>query len=73
MAQALGEIGDAKGVPTLKTLLADADADVREQAVSSLGEIRDRSALEALVGALRSSDPVVRRAAAEMLGSRDGE
>jgi HEAT repeat protein len=60
-------------VPTLRELLADNNADVREQAVQALGEIRDRSALEALVGALKSSDPVVRRSAAEALGQRDEE
>jgi hypothetical protein len=57
-------------IPTLKKLLDDPVADVREEAVDALASYRDPAARLALRRALTSEDPKVRRRAAEALGER---
>jgi len=64
----LGLIGDPRAVPLLVELLADAQADVRFQAVVALAGFALPAAAEPLRGALADTDPGVRAAAAAALG-----
>jgi HEAT repeat protein len=62
-AVALGEVGDARAVEPLKTLLIDRSEDVRIAAARALGELGDSRAIEALIRALNDRYPDLRREA----------
>jgi len=55
-AVALGNLGDARGVPALVRALADASPVVRGLAASALGHIGDERALPSLERALSETD-----------------
>ena len=70
-AEALGKIGDQKGIPVLLQALHDSEASVREAAARSIGKfpsVRAEAGAEVLA-LLRDPDASVRRAAAEALGA----
>lgn len=69
-AQILGQIGDQRTIPFLKSLLRDDNRHVREQAVRALGQL-DAPRLHATLANVLSSDsvPAVRGAAAWSLGN----
>lgn len=62
--EALGEIKDARAVPTLLPLLTDESTEVRWATAVALGEIGDVAAIPHLVGALRDTHEYVRYGAA---------
>lgn len=62
--EALGEIGDKRAIPSLKTLLNDKDNEVRWESALALGEIGDPGAIDQLAGALMDQDKYVRYGAA---------
>lgn len=68
-AEALGNLGDLRGVQPLVRALQDSDAEIRGSAALSLGILGDRKASRSLVIAL--NDPVfeVRQRAAEALSA----
>ncbi|MGQ0602963.1 MAG: HEAT repeat domain-containing protein, partial [Anaerolineales bacterium] len=66
--QALGQIGDPRGIKPLIVALRDSSNEVRSHAAFALNKI-GAPAVEALIAALRHLDPVVRWAAARILGS----
>lgn len=69
-AQVLGQIGDRRSTPFLKSLLRDKNHHVREQAVRALGQLDDSHLHPTLAGVLSSdSVPAVRGAAAWSLGN----
>jgi len=70
-ARGLGWLGDARAVPPLGRILADAEAPyvVRSEAASSLGKIGGKAAEEALRRALADPRPSVSQAARQALGS----
>ncbi len=69
-AQILGQIGDERAIPFLKSLLRDDNPHVREKAVRALGQLDD-SRLHATLASVLADDsiPDVRGAAAWSLGN----
>jgi quinoprotein glucose dehydrogenase len=67
---ALGQIArkDLKATEALRTLLSNADAEVRAQAANTLGDLRDAASAEALVKSLTDSAPRVKFFAAQAIG-----
>jgi HEAT repeat protein len=55
-AQALGEQGDARGVPALVKALQDEDANVRYHAIEALGKLRAAEAVEPLAAIAETRD-----------------
>ncbi len=69
-AQILGQIGDRRAIPFLKSLLGNDNRHVREQAVRALGQLDDSRLHATLASVLsRDSAPEVRGAAAWSLGN----
>jgi len=66
-AEALGKLGDLRGVQPLIHALSDPDAEIRWRAALSLGMIGDHRAFSALVVALDDPEFEVRRRAAESI------
>ncbi len=66
-AKALGDLKDASAVPTLITVLADAEPSVRAAAATALGELKNVSAVPALMEVLKDSFRPVGDAAADAL------
>ncbi len=64
----LGQIGDARVVPSLLVALKDPNRQVQYVAIKALGELRDARAVEPLVEALEHQDPGMVSAAALALG-----
>jgi len=67
-AEALGEIGDERGVLPLIDATQDPSFDVRYVAIKSLGMLGDRRAVDTLIGALKSDEKWLRLGAAHSLG-----
>lgn len=67
-AEALGYVGDPRGVNPLVIFLYDSRNELREIAVEALGRIGHDSAVEKVIGLLSDENEWVRRAAAEALG-----
>jgi len=67
-AEALGEIGDERGVLPLISALNDASATVQYVAAKSLGMLADKRAVDPLISLLKSEDKWVRLGAAHALG-----
>jgi len=67
-ADALGEIGDERGVLPLIDAMKDASINVQYVAIKSLGMLADRRAVDPLIDALRSDEKWVRLGAAHSLG-----
>jgi HEAT repeat protein len=67
-AEALGYIGDARGVNPLLLLLHDSSDELREIAAEALGRIGDARAFESILPLLKDENEWVRRAAAVALG-----
>jgi HEAT repeat protein len=68
ITQALGQIGDPRGIKPLIVALRDTSHEVRSHAAFALNKIGP-PAVEALIAALRHPDAVVRWSAARILGS----
>ena len=66
--EALGQIGDARVIPSLLKALKDPNIQVQYIAIRALGELRDKRAVEPLVKALEHRDPGIVSAAALALG-----
>lgn len=66
-AEALGKLGDLRGVQPLIHALSDPDTEIRWRAALSLGMIGDHRAFSALVVALDDPEFEVRRRAAESI------
>ncbi len=62
--EAIGVIGDDRGVGPLVDALADPNGDVRRAAVAAIGELGDPSAMEEVVSLLADDDEAVRQATA---------
>jgi HEAT repeat protein len=64
-ARALGLIGNAKAIDSLRKHAADEDSAVRAQAIFALGRLKtqDKASLTAIVGRITDTDVQVRRAA----------
>jgi HEAT repeat protein len=67
-AEALGEIGDERGVLPLIGALNDPSATVQYVAAKSLGMLADNRAVDPLISLLKSEDKWVRLGAAHALG-----
>ncbi|MEN6610927.1 MAG: HEAT repeat domain-containing protein [Methanoregulaceae archaeon] len=67
-AEALGEIGDERGVLPLIDATQDPSSDVRYVAIKALGMLGDRRAVDTLIGALKSDEKWLRLGAAHSLG-----
>jgi len=67
-AEALGEIGDERGVLPLIDAMKDPSTNVQYVAIKSLGIIGDRRAVDPLINALKSDEKWVRLGAAHSLG-----
>ena len=67
-AEALGDLGDARGVEPLIVVLKDDDQIVRCRAARALGELGDARAVEPLAGVLKGEFAFVRQSAADALG-----
>lgn len=67
-AETLGDMGDARAVEPLLSVLQDKDGNVRRSAATALGKLGDTRAVDALVATLRVYPPEARKAAAEALG-----
>ena len=67
---ALGQLAqnNPAALAPLRTLLRDADAEVRAQAIKSLGDAGDTSSADALIAALKDPAPRVKFFAAQSLG-----
>lgn len=72
IVEALGYIGTADVVPTLKRALYDRNEEVRLVAARALGYINDSSAVEALMSALDDTDTRIADAALTALKDPDG-
>ena len=68
VAEALGEIGDARAVEPLIQALEDKDRYVQRNAAGALGKIGDARAVEPLIQALEDEDRYIRRNATGSLG-----
>jgi HEAT repeat protein len=68
VAQALGEIGDARAVEPLIAALKDKDGDVCKTVVEALGEIGDAQSVKPLILVLNNQKADIRQAAVEALG-----
>ncbi|MBZ0318985.1 MAG: HEAT repeat domain-containing protein [Anaerolineae bacterium] len=66
-AKALGEIGDARAIQPLISVLNHSDWHVRDAAVEALGKIGDARAINPLLAALNDSQVYVRNSASEAL------
>jgi putative heme-binding domain-containing protein len=69
---ALDAIGSGEARRAIDSVLTDASARVRVQAVRSVGIRGDQAAVEAVLGLLKDRDPAVRREAAIAAGKLDG-
>ena len=67
LAVALGRIGDARGLPYLKSLLESPAVELRRAAAFGLGQLGDREAYPNLLGAVGDGDRQVGRLAVESL------
>jgi HEAT repeat protein len=67
-AVALGQLGDAEGLPALRAALDDEAEKVQMWAIRSLGELRDRESVERLIEMLDDPDWGIRSFAASALG-----
>ena len=73
VATALGEVGDAAGVPWLVSAVeSDPDRLVQEAAVAALGAIGDPAALDVLLRTVSAGGPQLRRRAVVALTAFDG-
>ena len=68
VAQALGQLGDARAVPPLVQALQDENHQIRTVVIEALGALGDTRAVEALIQPLQDSNPRIRRTAAYVLG-----
>jgi len=68
LAEALGEIGDERGVQPLIDALRDSSTTVQYVAAKSLGMLTDKRALDPLINLTKSEDKWVRLGAAQALG-----
>src|SRR5438874_8024166 len=68
LALTMGNLGDARAIPTLVAGLNDTDTENQIYTLWALGSIGDRSAVPNIVGRLTSSGPAVRKRAAYVLG-----
>jgi len=68
VAEVLGNIGDARAVEPLITVLKNGSADARMNAAGALGKFTDPRAVEPLITALMDSESMVGKAAAQALG-----
>lgn len=66
-AKALGQIGDARAVKPLISVLNHSDWHVRDAAVEALGQIGDARAINPLIAALNDSQVYVRNSASSAL------
>jgi HEAT repeat protein len=67
-ANALGQIGDARALDGLVNLIGDADASVRQAAVSALNSLTSPSMSERIIPLLHDPDPNVRESAVKIAG-----
>ena len=65
--EALGQIGDARVVPSLLNTLKDPNIQVQYVTIKALGELRDARAVKPLVEALKHPDPGMVSVAAQAL------
>jgi HEAT repeat protein len=72
-ASALGQIGDARGLPTLRALLGSQDSLLRAYAASALAGFGLAEVEGALQEALRDNNARVRQAAAAALARKDAQ
>ncbi len=70
-ALVLGEIGDARAIPSLLAALHHADEEVRAEAAAALGSFTDAEAVGDLLVALEDESALVRAKAAWSLGNFD--
>ena len=68
VAEALGQIGDARAVEPLSGALADPDGLIHGVVAEALGQIGDARAVEPLLGALTDPDGLIQGAVAQALG-----
>jgi HEAT repeat protein len=68
--EALGALGDVRGVDALELYAGNRSADLRRRSVKSLGAIKDDRVVPALLTALGDGAPDVRAAAADALAAR---
>src|SRR3989339_579466 len=68
IAEALGQIEDARAVEPLMTFLNHKESIIRECTASSLGNLRDSRAVDSLIAALNDEQERVRWYAADSLG-----
>ena len=66
--ESLGQIGDARVVPSLLKALKDPNIQVQYVAIKALGELRDARAVDPLVKTLEHPEPGIVSAAAQALG-----
>lgn len=67
-ASALGEFGDSRALPALRSTLEDESRSVRLWTIRSIGRLRDRESVERLIGFLDDPDWGFRSYAAGALG-----
>jgi HEAT repeat protein len=68
VAEALGEIGDARAVDALIEALKDEDSVIRIRVAEALGKIGDKKAVDALIEALKDQNRYVRESIIKALG-----
>lgn len=66
--EALGEIGDPKGLPVLTEALEDKEPEIRQAAVYAFSKLKDPSVISLLIEMLNDPDGMVRRQAVWELG-----
>lgn len=69
VAIAIASLGDNRGMPLLKSMLADDDTWIRQAAVHGLGGLADPAALSTVRRLLGDQDPFIRAKAAQVLAN----